>query len=135
MSDSPRLEWVRVNAPKLLAIANEFGARRMSLCGSVGRGTDRDGSDIDFYVWEFDEGIPDTAERLDARRRANALVKTLRAMCPYRVDVCGIPGWLLDEGFKATMRQDSIALAQLSTSDGTLWPPPDIRTDDPAGHA
>ena len=85
----------------------------MCLCGSVARGTDTDESDIDFYVWEFDAGEPGTLAHTEARRRADTLVRTVRALCPYRVDIRGIPGWPLDAHHEHTMRRDSIALSEL----------------------
>lgn len=64
-------------------------------------------SDIDFYVYDFRLGP-------DGRMRAEELVSRFRALCPYRVDVTGIPGWLLDEPFEASMQRDSITLEELA---------------------
>lgn len=113
MGDSPRHAWVLAHAAELTELASRFGARRMCLCGSVARGTDTEDSDIDFYVWEFRDAEPGTLEHMEARRRADALVKAVRALCPYRVDIRGIPGWPLDAPHEDTMRRDSIALSDL----------------------
>jgi predicted nucleotidyltransferase len=113
MEESPRRTWVIAHAAELVELAAKFGARRMCLCGSVARRTDTDKSDIDFYVWDFDGGEPGTIESLEARRRADDLVKAIRAMCPYNVDVRGIPGWLLDPPFELTMRRDAVDLREL----------------------
>jgi hypothetical protein len=89
-----------------------LGAWRISLCGSVARGTDTENSDIDFYVWEFDE-VSLELEHSDGRRRARILVDEFRAMSPYNVDVLGIPGWLLGPCHEASMQRDSIDLCSL----------------------
>src|SRR5947207_2413666 len=52
-SASPRMTLVQRKAAELVALAAGYGATRVSLCGSVARGEDVDGSDIDFYVNEF----------------------------------------------------------------------------------
>ena len=109
VSGSPRLAWVRENAERLLVVAEEHGALRMCLCGSVARGDDRPDSDIDLYAWEFCKGDA-------ARERAESLVRTIRAMCPFDVDVRahGMPGWPLDRPFETTMQQDAVDLASLA---------------------
>ena len=106
---SPRLAWVKAHAAELIDLGASYGARRVSLCGSVARGTDHDASDIDLYVWEFDIESDGTS----ARQRANQLVKAIRSLSPYEVDVRGIPGWLLDPPFEATMQRDAIDLSTL----------------------
>lgn len=113
MTKSPRMAWVEAQAADLIAIAASFGATHVSLCGSVARGTDTCSSDIDFYVWEFADAASGTIEHLDSRRRADDLVDAFRALSPYRVDVRGIPGWLADPPYEATMRRDSIELSSL----------------------
>ncbi len=110
--ESPRLTCVKTNAAELIEIAAGFGATRVCLCGSVARRTDADGSDIDFYVWEF-EG---EAGRPEARRRraARQLVRTFRnLLSPYKVDVLGLPCWLLDPEYENAMKHDSIELDHL----------------------
>jgi predicted nucleotidyltransferase len=111
---SPRLAWVKDNARELIAIAAALGACRLCLCGSVARGTDGPDSDIDFYIYEFqDDASRDTIEHLSERDRADELVKEFRARSPYKIDVRGLPGWLLDPPFEATMRRDAIELERL----------------------
>lgn len=107
------MAWVKANASELLAIAERSGAGRISLCGSVARGTDTESSDIDFYVWEFDEGVSGALEHSEARQRARSLVNEFRVMSPYNVDVLGIPGWLLGPSQEASMQRDSIDLSSL----------------------
>jgi predicted nucleotidyltransferase len=68
------MAWVKAHVSELMAIAERLGAGRVSLCGSVARGTDTESSDIDFYVWEFDEGASGTIEHSEARQRAQNLV-------------------------------------------------------------
>lgn len=97
------------HSQELILIAREFGATRVCLCGSVARGTDTADSDIDFYVFDFDEGR-------DGRKRAEELVRRFRSMCPYPVDVRGIPGWLLDGKFESSMQRDAIPLETLARS-------------------
>lgn len=113
MAQSPRRAWVVAHAHELASLASSFGASRMCMCGSVARGTDTDASDIDFYIWEFDGHASGTVGRMEARQRADDLLKAIRAMCPFDVDVRGLPGWPLDPEFEATMRRDSIALTEL----------------------
>ena len=110
------MAWVREHARELIEIAARFGARRVSLCGSVARGTDGETSDLDFFVWEFDQGAG-PVERLDARRRADKLVDTLRDIAPYDVDVRGLPGWPVGPEQEATMRRDSVDLEGLTASE------------------
>ena len=112
MEESPRMAWVKSHANDLIEIAAGFGATHVCLCGSVARGTDKDGSDLDFYVWQFDNGEPGTVEALEARRRASGLVDTFRALSPYKVDIRGLPGWLIDPPFEATMKRDSMELSR-----------------------
>jgi predicted nucleotidyltransferase len=114
MSESPRMAWVKAHAGELMELAASFGAMHVCLCGSVARGEDSDGSDIDFYVREFDEGAPGTLQRIHARRMAWKLVEAFGDLSPYKVDVLGIGGgWLLDPSREATMRRDSIELSSL----------------------
>lgn len=113
MRESPRMAWVKAHVTELLAIAERLGAGRISLSGSVARGTDTENSDIDFYVWEFDEGVPGTLEHSEARQRARNLVNEFRAMSPYNVDVLGIPGWQLGPSHEASMQRESIDLSSL----------------------
>jgi predicted nucleotidyltransferase len=101
------------HAAQLVEVAAGLGATHVCLCGSVARGTDSDDSDIDFYVRQFDEGATGAIERIEARRRADDLVRAFRALSPYRVDVRGIPGWLLDPPHESTMQRDSIELSRL----------------------
>lgn len=102
---------------ELLRIAENLGARRVALCGSVARGSDHDGSDIDFYVKEF--AGPDQT----ARVRANRLVKGYRLILqPYGVDIRGIPGWLLSADHEASMLRDAIELEQLRQLPGWSGP-------------
>lgn len=107
------MTWVKAHATALLALATCHGATHICLCGSVARGTDTESSDIDFYVCGFDHGVSGTVEHTEARQTANNLVKAIRDLCPYQVDVRGIPGWLLDPLFEASMRADSIDLSKL----------------------
>jgi predicted nucleotidyltransferase len=109
VTDSPRLTWVRKNAARLLTLSEGHAARRLCLCGSVARGEDYDDSDIDFYAWEFSEGD-------DARERADSFVESVRAMCPYRVDVRAhdMPGWPLEPPFEESMQRDAIHLSSLA---------------------
>jgi predicted nucleotidyltransferase len=107
------MAWVKGHVSELLAISQRLGARRISLCGSVARGTDTESSDIDFYVWEFDEGVAGMPEHSDARQRARNLVDEFRVMSPYDVDVLGVPGWLLGPSHEASMQRDSIDLSSL----------------------
>jgi predicted nucleotidyltransferase len=94
---------------ELLAIAQRLGVRTIGLCGSVARGEDGDQSDLDFYVSEFDE-----PESGDARSRATQLVREFRRVLdPIKVDIRGIPGWLVDPEPEDSMRRDSIDLRQL----------------------
>jgi predicted nucleotidyltransferase len=108
------MAWVKAHVSELMAIAERLGAGHISLCGSVARDTDTESSDIDFYVWEFDEGASGTIEHSEARRRARNLVNEFRAMSPYNVDVLGIPGWLLGPSHEASMQRDSIDLSSLA---------------------
>lgn len=110
MSDSPRLLWVKQHAAELIALGESYGAHRLSLCGSVARGEDSDDSDIDFYVHDFYPGEPGIIERTLAADRADELVKAIRTLCPYAVDVRGIPGWPIDEAHETKMKQESIDL-------------------------
>lgn len=112
-TESPRMAWVRAHVTELIAIAEKFGATRMCLCGSVARGTDTDDSDIDFYVWEFDAGEPGPLEEIEALQRADDLVKAIRDLSPYCIDVRGIPGWPLGASHEDNMRRGSIDLASL----------------------
>ncbi len=104
---SPRLAWVKAHAAQLIDLAASYGARRLSLCGSVSRGTDHNESDIDFYVWEFDIQSDGASER----QRADQLVNAIRSLSPYKVDVRGIPGWLVDPKFEVNMQRDAINLS------------------------
>lgn len=113
VNESPRIAWVREHAAELIALAASCGGTRLCLCGSVSRNEDKVGSDIDLYVWDFDAGVPGTMEELEAHQRATALVKAIRALSPYPVDVRGIPGWCLDAPHEASMRQDAIELSSL----------------------
>ena len=108
---SPRLAWVKAHAAELIELAAMYRARQLSLCGSVARGTDHDDSDIDFYVWDFDSDSEGAGSELSARQRSNQLVKAIRSLSPYKVDVCGVPGWLLDPPFDAAMQRDAIDLS------------------------
>lgn len=104
---SPRRLLVATHAAELSAIAATLGAKGVCLCGSVARGDDSEGSDIDFYVREFRDGS-------DGRRRADHLVKEFRDRCrPYEVDVRPLPGWLLDAGHEAAMQRDAVPLEDL----------------------
>ena len=106
---SPRLAAVIEHGEELLAIAQRLGVRTIGLCGSVARGEDGDQSDLDFYVSEFDE-----PESGDARSRATQLVREFRRVLdPIKVDIRGIPGWLVDAEPEDSMRRDSIDLRQL----------------------
>lgn len=113
MNESPRMAWVRGHVADLVAIASGYGAKHICLRGSVACRTDTESSDIDFYVWEFDEGAPGTIEHSEARQRARDLVKESRVLSPYNVDVLGIPGWLIGSSQEASMQQDSIDLNSL----------------------
>lgn len=108
MVESPRLCWVRDNAQLLSAIAARYGARRVCLCGSVARGQDQDGSDIDLYIFEFD---PDQ----EGHDRADALIAAIRDVSPYPVDVRGhdLPGWPVDPAFEENMQKDALGLSAL----------------------
>ena len=109
-SDSPRITLVRNKAAELVALAAKYGATGVSLCGSVDRGDDIEGSDIDFYVNEFLE-----PKSLDARERADQLVFAFRqVLAPFKVDVRGIPGWLLGPEHEASMKRDAIDLQTLA---------------------
>jgi predicted nucleotidyltransferase len=106
MHESPRRAAVRDHATELLAVAERLRARNVGLCGSVARGDAHDDSDIDFYVWDFQN--PDG---IDALERAQALVKAFRGLLqPYRVDIRGIPGWMLDLAIEKNMQRDWIDL-------------------------
>jgi hypothetical protein len=52
-ADSPRMSVVLLRREELLLIADRLGARGLAVCGSVVVALAR-GSDIDFYVCEFD---------------------------------------------------------------------------------
>lgn len=114
MSKSPRLVWVLERAQELIDLGERYGAMDMYLVGSVARREDHDGSDIDLLVLEFDAGDEPHA-KLDARRRADELVTTVREMCPYPVDIRGLPGWLLGEAHELAMRRDAIRLSDLAS--------------------
>ena len=104
---------VQRKAAELVALAAGYGATRVSLCGSVARGEDVDGSDIDFYVNEFSQ-----PGSLDGQDRADQLVLGFRrALAPFKVDVRGIPGWLLGPEHEASMRRDAIDLRELIPHD------------------
>ena len=104
---------VQRKAAELVALAAGYGATRVSLCGSVARGEDVDGSDIDFYVNEFSQ-----PGSLDGQDRADQLVLAFRrALAPFKVDVLGIPGWLLGPEHEASMRRDAIDLRELIPHD------------------
>lgn len=106
---SPRLAAVAACARELIETARVHGAHRVALCGSVARRDDKDGSDIDFYVFEFAEWNAN-----DARARGNYLVRDYRKILkPYSVDIRGIPGWPVDPDFEAAMKRDSIDLQGL----------------------
>jgi predicted nucleotidyltransferase len=97
---------VKAHAAELIEVAASLGATNVCLCGSVARGDDTDDSDIDFYVFEFDEEAP------GAGRRADEGVGAFRALlAPHKVDVRPLPGWLLDPPHEATMRRDAIELS------------------------
>jgi predicted nucleotidyltransferase len=95
---------------ELLCIAQQCGAR-IAICGSVARGQDRDGSDIDFHVRCFDD-----ADRPGdyAYRRVKKLVDEFRRMlAPYRVDLYPLPTYPLGGAQKASMERDAIDLGEL----------------------
>lgn len=111
--ESPRLAWVIAHATELIEIARRYGATGVCLCGSVARGDDHDGSDIDFFVKEFSAETGPGSH--DARRRADSLVAAFRALAaPYAVDVRPLPGWLLGPDEEQTMRAEAIELAQVA---------------------
>ena len=123
---SLRLAWVKSHARELIAIAERLGAHRVCLCGSVVRGTDGPNSDVDFYIYGFDDGpLTEFGLGLDARERADQLVKEFRALAPYKVDVRGLPGWPLDPPFEATMRRDAIELDGLANATNAVGDPRD----------
>jgi len=107
MARSERRRWVEEHAAELVAVASSFGAGGVCLCGSVARGDDHAGSDIDFFVLRFD------ADCEESRVRADGLVAAYRALCPWNVDVRPLPGWLLGAEQAASMRADAIPLATL----------------------
>jgi predicted nucleotidyltransferase len=112
-TESPRLAAVKRHAAELMRIASELGASRVALCGSVARGEDHESSDIDFYVFDFR-----LTDSFEDRERADRLVAEYRRVLdPYRVDVRGIPGWLLSPNHEATMRSDAIELGSLLAHD------------------
>jgi predicted nucleotidyltransferase len=93
-----------------VALAATYGATRVSLCGSVARGDDIEGSDIDFYINEFLE-----PRSPDALERADKLVVAFRqVLAPFKVDVRGIPGWLLGPEHEASMKRDAVDLGTLT---------------------
>lgn len=64
----------------------------IGLCGSVARGDVGDHSDLDFCVSEFVE-----PEARDANPRATQLAGEFRRVLDrIKVDIRGIPGWLID---------------------------------------
>jgi predicted nucleotidyltransferase len=90
----------------LIRVAASCGATSVALTGSVARGEDKDGSDLDFFVYDFAD-----PESPDAGKRANRLVKEFRRiLAPYRVDVRPLPGWPLGPEFEQKMRADAILL-------------------------
>lgn len=107
MTPSPRRALILRHRQELLAIAERFGAGRLAVCGSVARDEDKNGSDIDFYVWAFTDW-----DGVDSRTRADALVREFRrVLAPFSVDVRGLPGWPLDPPFEASMKRDAIDLS------------------------
>ena len=100
-------------APELLEIGVRCGASDIGLCGSVARGTDQDGSDIDFYVKDFHGGSTP-----EARLLANELVKEFRGLlAPFGVDVRGIPGWPVSTEHRASMLNDFVPIETLLNQD------------------
>lgn len=111
---SPRLEWVKAHAVELTDLAASFGAVDMRLCGSVSRGDDHEESDIDFFVWEFTATDVTALPYVEPRDRADELVRSIRQLCPYNVDIRGLPGWPADPSFEMRMRADSVRLRDLA---------------------
>ncbi len=108
------MAWVKAHAGRLIAIAETYGATGVCLCGSVARGTDGDGSDLDFYVRDFEDSSPQPSGRSGARQRADDLVAAFRELSPYPVDIRSLPGWPVDPPFAETMERDAIELAVLA---------------------
>ena len=53
-AETPRQQWVRLQRDAIVATAAHRGAHNVRLFGSVARGTDHEGSDVDFLV-DLDE--------------------------------------------------------------------------------
>jgi predicted nucleotidyltransferase len=108
--DSPRYQAVLAARLQLERHARELGASDVCLTGSVARGEDHDGSDIDFWVEGFD------GDEMTARQRTTEVVRAFREILqPYAVDIRGdyFPGWLVDAPQASAMRRDAIRLADL----------------------
>lgn len=105
--------WVREHAAELIRVAEMHGATRIGLCGSAARWPEARTPTVAISISTSGPSTKGTQVQkgiLDARSRADQLVDGLRSMCPYDVDVRGIPGWPLDEVFEVTMRRDFIDL-------------------------
>lgn len=109
----------RPGSPRLAAVLIQRGTTRsgalrgaieVGLCGSVARGQDRDDGEIDFFVRNF---VP--ADGPEARLRATQLVRDFRRiLAPHSVDVRGIPGYMTDPAYEASMRRDWTDLRDLA---------------------
>ncbi len=67
------LETLRAQRDDILALGRQYGARRIRVFGSVARGEERPGSDIDFLV-DFPSGYDLFAQRLPLSDRLSELL-------------------------------------------------------------
>ncbi len=67
------LETLRAQRDDILALGRQYGARRIRVFGSVARGEERPGSDIDFLV-DFPPGYDLFAQRLPLSDRLSELL-------------------------------------------------------------
>ena len=114
MASSAQHEWLTEHAQAVIDLCAAFGAHDVGVVGSVARNEAKPESDIDFFVNDFTPDPPDLPPGFPfdqrARARADALVDALKELCPFKVDVRGIPGWLLGEAHEASMRRDFVPL-------------------------
>lgn len=73
------LDMLRHNREEIAALGDRYGARRIRVFGSVARGEDGPGSDVDFLV-DFPRGYDVFAQRLP-------LAESLATLCQRPVDV------------------------------------------------
>jgi uncharacterized protein len=94
------LEQLRANRTTILALSQRFGASRLRVFGSVARGEEHAGSDIDFLV-EFPQGYDLFTQRLP-------LIESLQALLHRPVEV--IPEHELSRHIRERVLQEAVEL-------------------------